>query len=316
VPEPVASATPDQSLVRRGLGLFKDSFKLWSSKNAFQLAGALAFYTLVSLAPLLIIVISITGLLFGREAVQGEIALQFEQFIGSNAAELVEDAIRESRIERAGLLPTILGIGAVLLGATTVFAQLQAALNSMWGVRTRPSRRGIVVFALSRLVSLGMVLVIGFLLLVSLLVTIAVQAATHLAEDRIPMPSAVMSSVDLGISLAISIALFAMIFKVLPDVRLSWGNVARGAVLTGVLFVGGQYLISIYLSRAGPASTYGAAGSLVLILMWVYYSSLILFFGAAFTRVSVQRRGGIIAPSPGAVKVRTEIVEGEDELPG
>jgi membrane protein len=295
--------------LRGGWALLKESIDLWTSNNAFQLAGALAFYTLFSLAPLLIIVISITGMVFGEEAVRGEIASQIDQYIGSDAAAMVQEAVRNSRIEEAGILPTLLGVGAVLFGATTVFAQLQAALNAIWGVTARPSRRGIVVFVLSRIVSFGMVLVIGFLLLMSFLMTMAVRAMVRFAEHWIPFPSVFVSSLDLGISLVVAFLLFGLIFKVLPDVRLSWGNVARGAALTAVLFVLGQYFISLYLTHSGPASTYGAAGALVLILMWVYYSALIIFFGAAFTRANVRRRGGIIHPSAGAVKVHTEIVE-------
>jgi membrane protein len=297
-----------------GWRLLKDSAELWSSKNAFQLAGALAFYTLFSLAPLLIIVITLTGVFFGEEAVRGEITAQIDQFIGPDAAGVVEEAVRSSRIEEAGILPTLLGIGAVLFGATTVFAQLQTALNSIWGVTARPSRKGIVVFILTRLVSFGMVLVIGLLLLTSFLVSMAVRTVVRFAEDLIPIPSVLVSGLDLGISLLMATLLFAMIFKVLPDVRLRWAHVARGAAVTGILFVLGQYLISIYLTQAGPASTYGAAGSLVLVLMWVYYSALIIFFGAAFTRASVQQRGEIIPPSRGAVKTRTEIVEDVDEM--
>lgn len=307
--ETPASDRSARSVIRGGWGLLKESVDLWTSKNAFQLAGALAFYTLFSMAPLLIIVITITGVAFGEEAVRGEIASQIDQFIGADAAAMVQDAVRNSRIEEAGILPTLLGIGAVLFGATTVFAQLQAALNSIWGVTARPSRKGIVVFILSRIVSFGMVLVIGFLLLVSFLMTMAVRSVVRFAEDWMPFPSLVVSSLDLVISLVVAFLLFGLIFKVLPDVRLSWGNVARGAALTAGLFVLGQYGISVYLTHSGPASTYGAAGSLVLILMWVYYSALIIFFGAAFTRANVRRRGGIIHPSAGAVKVHTEIVE-------
>lgn len=309
-----SAETDSPGALQRGWTLLKDAVELWTSKNAFQLAGALAFYTLFSLAPLLIIVITLTGVFFGEEAVRGEITGQIEQFIGPDAAAVVEDAVRSSRIEEAGILPTLLGIGAVLFGATTVFAQLQAALNSIWGVTARPSRRGIVVFALTRLVSFGMVLVIGLLLLMSFLVGIVVRAGVRFAEDLIQIPSILMSGLDLGISLLMATLLFGLIFKVLPDVRLRWAHVARGALVTGVLFMLGQYLISLYLTQAGPASTYGAAGSLVLVLMWVYYSALIIFFGAAVTRTIVQHSGEFIPPSRGAVKTRTEIVEDPDEL--
>ncbi len=294
---------------RQAWTLLKGTAALWSSANAFQLAGALAFYTLFSLAPLLIIVITLAGVFFGEEAVRGEISGQIEQFIGLDAALFVEDAVQRSRIEEAGPLPTALGVGAVLFGATTVFAQLQAALNALWGVRARPSRSGLVVFAFSRLASFGMVLVIGLLMLISFLVTTVLSAFLRFAGDLVPIPPGFASGLDLTISLAVAVLLFAMIFRVLPDVRLGWKDVAWGSLLTGTLFVFGQYLISLYLTHAGPASAYGAAGSLVLILMWVYYSALIIFFGAAFTRELVRTRGGVIAPARGAVKVRTEILE-------
>lgn len=289
--------------------LLRATVALWSSRNAFQLAGALAFYTLFSIAPLLIIVITMTGMFFGEEAARGEVAAQIAQYVGPDAAELVEGAVRRSRFEEAGILPTVLGVAALLFGATTVFAQMQAALNAMWEVRAHPSRSQLASFVLTRLVSFGMVVVIGFLLLVSFLSTIVLNALLRFASDRIAIPELVASAADLSVGLLVATLLFAMIFKVLPDVRLSWSHVARGAVLTGVLFVLGQYLISLYLTRAGPSSIYGAAGSLVMLLMWVYYSSLIIFLGAAFTREYVRRQGGTIMPSSGAVKVRTEIVE-------
>ncbi len=289
--------------------LLKGTARRWSSANAFQLAGALAFYTLFSMAPLLIIVITMTGVFFGEEAVRGEISGQIEQFIGSDAALIVQDAVQRSRIEEAGILPTLLGIGAVLFGATTVFAQLQASLNAIWGVMARPSRSGIVVFLLTRLVSFGMVLVIGFLMLMSFLITMTLSALLRFAGELTPIPPGLASTLDLAVSLVVATLLFAMIFRVLPDVRLGWKDVAWGSTLTGVLFVLGQHLISLYLTHAGPASAYGAAGSLVLVLMWVYYSALIIFFGAAFTRELIRSRGGMIAPSRGAVKVKTEILE-------
>ena len=291
------------------LELLRATVSLWTSKNAFQLAGALAFYTLLSMAPLLIIVITLTGVILGEAAVQGEVAGQMTRFVGPDAAEVLEETVRRVRIEEAGLFPTLLGVAAMLFGATTVFAQMQKALNSIWDVRPKPSRSGLVSFALTRLVSFGMVLVIGFLLLVSFVASMALSGLARFADEWLPVPELLATGMDLAVSLLVTVLLFGMIFKVLPDVRLSWGHVFRGAVLTGVLFVAGQYLISFYLTRAGPASAYGAAGSLVAILMWVYYSTLIVFFGAAFTREYVRRTGGIIAPSPGAVKTRTDIVE-------
>jgi membrane protein len=300
-------------VVRRTWTLLRRTIDLFLSRYAFQHAGALAFYTLFSMAPLLIILITVAGAVWGEEAARGEISKQIEGLVGPQAALAVEGAVSRSRIAEAGLLPTILGIGALIFGSTTVFAQLQTSLNQFWGVAARPSRSGLVVFFMTRLASLGVVIVIGFLLLTSFVVTTALQALVRFARDWIPVPGLVVAGLDTAISLGVTTVLFAMIFKILPDVRLHWRDMWRGAIVTALLFVGGQSLISLYLTRAAPASSYGAAGSLVLVLMWVYYSSLILFFGAALTRAMIWQRGERVVPKPTAVRVKTEIVEEQDE---
>ncbi len=294
--------------MKKALRLLIDTVYLWLDKHAFQLAAALAFYTLFSLAPLLIILITITGVFFGAEAARGGISAQIEEFIGPQAAEAVEGAVRSSRIEEAGALPTLLGIGILIFAATTVFAQMQTSLNQIWDVVAEPSRSGIAVFLMTRLLSLGLVLIIGFLLLVMFVINMGLAAVIRYAEHWIPIPTLAASAIDLAFSVVVATALFATIFKVLPDVRLTWLDTWRGALLTAVLFVAGQFLISLYLTQAAPASTYGAAGSLVVVLFWVYYSSLILFFGAAFTKIYTLSRGGEVVPKAMAVKVKTEII--------
>jgi membrane protein len=203
----------------------------------------------------------------------------------------------------------VLGVGALLFGATTVFAQVQSSLNHFWGVVAKPTRSGILLFVKTRLLSLGMVLIIGFLLLTSLVIGMGITAVIQYAEDWIPVPPVLVASIDLAASLLITTLLFGMMFKVLPDVRLRWGDVWRGALLTAVLFVAGQYLISLYLTRAAPASTYGAAGSLVMVLLWVYYSSLILFFGTAVAKVAILRRDGAVTPKSTAVRTKMVVLE-------
>ncbi|HEY0876737.1 MAG TPA: YihY/virulence factor BrkB family protein [Vicinamibacterales bacterium] len=297
------------ALVKRGVSVATEAISIWTSHNAFQHAGALAFYTLFSLAPMAIIVITIVGAVFGEEAARGEVASQIDDLIGPQAAAAVQEAVRRSRVEQAGLLPTVLGIGALMMGATTVFAQMQTSLNQFWGVTARPSRSGIVVFLMTRLVSLGVVLIIGFLLLTSLVMSMGILALIRYAESWIPIPALVVSAIDVGLSLATSTLLFAVIFKVLPDVRLQWRDVWRSAFMTAVLFVVGQYLISLYLTTTAPGSTYGAAGSLVVLLMWVYYSALILFLGTALTRATITHRGDDVVPKPTAVRVQIQILE-------
>jgi membrane protein len=298
---------------RKALPLMQGAIELWLERNAFQHAGALAFYTLFSMAPLVIIVVAIIGAVFGDEAARGQVSTAIQGLVDAQAAQAVEEAVTSSRVENAGLLPTVLGIGALLFGATTVFAQMQASLNTFWGVAARPSRSGAAVFLKTRLLSLGLVLIIGFLLLTSFLMSVAIVAVIRFAEAWVPVPPFVMAGADVLLSLAIATALFATIFKMLPDVVLQWRDVWRAGAITAILFVCGQYLISLYLTTMAPASTYGAAASLVLVLMWVYYSSLIIFFGTAVSKMSILQRGDEVVPKRTAVRVVMDIMEGTDE---
>jgi membrane protein len=291
------------------ISVLREAVGLWMERNAFQHAGALAFYTLFSLAPLVIILVTIIGTVFGAEAARGEISAGVSALIGPQAAEAVEEAVRRSHPEEAGILPTVLGVGALLFGATTVFAQVQSSLNQFWGVVAKPTRSGILLFLKTRLLSLGMVLIIGFLLLTSLVISMAITGIIQYADDWIPVPPVLVAGIDLAASLLITTLLFGMMFKVLPDVQLRWGDVWRAALLTAVLFVAGQYLISLYLTQAAPASTYGAAGSLVMVLFWVYYSSMILFFGAAVAKVAILRRDGAVTPKSTAVRTKVVLLE-------
>jgi YihY family inner membrane protein len=186
---------------------------------------------------------------------------------------------------------------------------MQLSLNAIWGVRARPSRSGLLILLRNRLLSLTVVLVIGFVMLVSLLFTVVLSAVIRFAEEWLPIHASVVTLTELMLSLALITLLFAMIFRILPDVVLSWRDVVPGALLTAALFVLGRYLIATYLTLAAPASAYGAAGSLVLLLMWVYYSSLILLFGAAFTKTLLLHRGGRVVSRNLAVRVHNELVE-------
>jgi len=284
--------------------IFKTAAQRWLEHNAFEHAGALAFCTLFSLAPLVIIIVSIVGLVFGADAASGQISVAIADLVGPKAAAAVEEAVRRSRVEEAGLLPTILGLGALIFGATTVFAQMQSALNQFWGVKARPARNGVLAFVLVRLLSLGMVLIIGFLMLTSFVVSLGITGVVEYAREWIPIPGFAVVLIDLAVSLGVTTVLFGMLFKVLPDVRIRWADVWRGAFITAVLFAIGKYCISLYLTHVAPASTYGAAGSLVLVLLWVYYSSLILFFGTCLTIATILQRGEEVQPKKTAVRTR------------
>lgn len=294
------------------VSLLRDAIDLWVARHAFQHGGALAFYTLISLAPLTIILTGIGGVVFGEDAARGEISRGISEVVGEQAAVAVEEAVRRSRMEEAGILPTLLGMGALMFGATAVFAQAQSSLNQFWGVIAKPSRSGVLVFLTTRLISFGMVLVLGILLLASFVLSLAISAILLYAEHWVSMPAVVVAGGNIAVSLLLATAIFGMMFKVLPDVQLRWADVWRAALLTAGLFVIGQYLISYYLTRAAPASTYGAAGSLVMLLLWVYYSSLILFFGTAVTKVAILRRDGTVTPKRTAVRTNIVILEESD----
>lgn len=289
--------------------IVQQAIQLWLQRNAFSYAGSLAFYTLFSLAPTVIIAVTVIGVVLGEDAAQGQIVAQLQGTMGQEAATMIEQAVAQSRIEESGLLPTLLGVGALLVGATTVFAQMQFSLNTIWDVTAKPSGNSLLIFLKNRVLSLTVVLSIGFILLVSLVFGVAVRALLHQAENLLPALGILAGSAEFLISLLMIAALFATIFKVLPDVVLSWRDVAVGAAVTAVLFALGRYGIAAYLAYTATASTYGAAGSVVVILLWVYYSSLILLFGAAFTKCHLQARGKPIVPRNSAVVVRHEVDE-------
>lgn len=297
--------------LRYWLGILKRTVRIWLDAEVFVHAGALAFFTVFSVAPVVIVAVSIVGLVLGESAAQGEVAAQLEATIGAKAAQAVQTAVDASRIERTGLLPTLAGFGALLFGATTVFGQMQRALNSIWSVAPQPTRSSIFIYAKTRLLSMTIVLAIGFVLLVSLLLSVAVQALVEFAREWVPIPPPLLIGLDWTVSLFVVTLLFGTIFRVLPDVVLHWRDVALGAFVTALLFAVGRSLIALYLSRTATASTYGAAGSLVLLLLWVNYSSLILLLGAAFTRAHAEARGRTILPRVAAVRVHRELVPGQ-----
>lgn len=294
--------------VLRWWRITRDAGRLWLDCNAFSYSGSLAFYTLFSLAPTVIIAVSVIGLVFGEDAAQGQIVAQLQHAMGTEAATAVEQAVARSRIAESGLLPTLLGFVALGVGATTVFAQMQFSLNTIWGVAAKPDRNSVLAFLKNRVLSLTVVLAIGFVLLVSLLCGVLLRAVLQLAHPFIPAVATLLGGAELLVSALMIALLFATIFKVLPDVLLSWRDVVVGALVTAVLFSLGRYAIAAYLAYTATASTYGAAGSVVLILLWVYYSSLILLFGAAFTKVHLQARGLPIVPRNTAALVRRELV--------
>lgn len=285
--------------------LFKEVFDEWQADKASRLAAALAYYTMLSLAPLLLIVVSIAGFVFGKEAAAGTISQQISDLVGPSGADLIETAIEQADQPGAGIIATVIGIGTLLFGATGVFAQLQDAMNTIWEVQPRPDL-GITGTVKKRITALTMVLGIAFLLLVSLIISALLSALNSYMSGLLPGADILWKIVDVSVSLAIITLLFAMIFKFLPDVQIAWNSVWLGAFVTAVLFTIGKTIISRYVGTGSVGTVYGAAGSLAVLLVWVYYSGLILFFGAEFTQVYARRYGTRIAPDADAVPLTPE----------
>ena len=281
--------------------LLKQSASEWSSDGASVLAAALAYYTIFALAPLLIIVISVAGLVFGQGQARQELLDQISQTVGSDAAGVIGTMLTNTSEAGSGILATVIGAAILIVGATGLFAQLQNALNKVWNVKPKPSA-GILHMITVRLLSLGMVLVIGFLLLVSLLLSAALSVISGYFQGLLPGGDTIWQVINFLLSIFVITLLFALIFKYLPDVKIAWRDVWVGAFVTALLFSLGKFLIGFYIGTSSASSTYGAAGSLVVLLLWIYYSAQILLFGAEFTQVYGRRFGSGIQPAEYAVR--------------
>lgn len=304
--------------LKPALDTLKESFKEWKEDDALQLGAALAYYTIFSIAPLLLIVIAIAGLVWEREAAAGTIYRQFDSLLGPQGAAALQGMVGNAakQGDKSGILATVIAGVTVLFGATGVFAQLQSALNKIWNVEAKPGK-GILGFVKTRIASFGMILGIGFLLLVSLVVSAGLAAVNGYMSGLVPGAEWVFEALHFVIALAVVTLLFAMIYRFLPDVKIAWRDVWTGAAITALLFTIGKFLIGFYLGHSSAASVFGAAGSLVVVLLWIYYSTQILFFGAEITQVYARRYGSNIVPDEDAVRVREvkEVVEDEKGAP-
>jgi membrane protein len=286
-------------------GLIKTTASDWDEDNASRLAAALAFYTLLSLAPMLIIAVSVAGLVFGAEAARGQVSQEISSLVGPEAGKAIEEIIAHADKPSSSILGTIIGLLVLLFSASGVFGELQASLNTIWEVTPRPGR-GVMGLLRDRFFSFTMVLGVAFLLLVSLVVSAALAAFSHGFEHLLPGGKALWQALNLVLSLGVSTGLFALIYKVIPDARVGWRDVGIGAFFTALLFTVGKFAIGLYLGHSTVASAYGAAASVVVIAVWVFYSAQILFLGAEFTQVYAQHRGARIIPTANAVPVTSE----------
>ena len=294
--------------IKRFVSMLKEAFADFLDDKAPRLGASLSFYTVFSIAPLLLIAIAMAGLIFGEEAARGEIVGTIGGLVGEKGAKAIEDMVENASKERQGVLATIIGFVTLLFGASGVFGQLKDALNTIWEVEPKKGG-GIGGFIRERFLSFTMVLGVGFLLLVSLVMSAALGAMGSFLSANLPGGEALWNIVNLVVSFGVITFLFAVMFKYLPDIKIEWRDVWIGATFTSALFVLGKFAIGLYLGKSSAASVFGAAGSLVVILVWIYYSAQILFFGAEFTQVYANSHGSR-RNSPTPLSLRREIHAG------
>jgi membrane protein len=293
--------------IKEYFSLFKETYNEWIAADPWKLSAAVAYYAIFSLPALLIIVINLAGAIFGQAAIQGKVSDEISKTIGPDAAQIIETVIANASTSQHNTISTIIGIATLVFSATGIFYLLQKSLNEVWQVKEDP-RAGILKLIINRFLGLGLIIIIGFLLLISLVISTVLIILSNWIQDFLPdYLRIIFLVVDFIFSLALITVLFSLIYKYLPDVKIRWKSVWVGAAVTSLLFVLGKMGLSVYFSNADPGSAYGAAGSVILILLWVSYSCLIFFFGAEFTRVYANKYEHPI--EPGKYAKRIELVE-------
>ncbi|KAF2334926.1 YihY/virulence factor BrkB family protein [Flavobacterium daemonense] len=289
--------------------LLKNTFLEFNDDNAIKLSAALAYYTIFALPPLLIIIITICGVFFGEEAVTGELYGQINGLVGNGAASQIQEAIKNVQLSGDNVFATVFGVVMLLIGASGVFAEIQSSINFIWGLRAKPDK-GVKKFIQNRLMSFSMIVSVGFLMLVSLFISTTLDLLSTRLKVYFPESTVYLFYViNIIIVLASISTLFAIIFRTLPDGKIRWKDAFIGSGVTALLFMIGKFAIGLYLGNSTVASVYGAAGSVIIILVWVYYSAIILYFGAEFTKVYAKSYGGKIYPNEYSVKIAKEIYE-------
>ncbi|TGE27523.1 YihY/virulence factor BrkB family protein [Hymenobacter metallicola] len=294
------------------VGILKTTASEFMTNNSFRHAAALSYYTIFSLPPLLLIVITVASSLYGAEAVTGQVYGQMRGFLGADSAKFLQDSIAEFTKQQKSGLASIIGIGALIFAATTFFVTLQESINDIWNLKVKP-RNGVWQFVRDRLLSFGLILSVALLLLISFVVSAVLSAFTGKLQQWFPeVGVVVIRLVDFILSLGVTSLLFALIYRFLPDAIIRWRDVGIGAFITALLFVLGKFLIAFYIAQADPGSAFGAAGSAIVLLVWVNYSALIIFFGAEFTQEFADAFGQKVQPKAHAVRIETrEVPEGE-----
>lgn len=278
----------------------KETASDWSDDNASRLAAALAYYSLLSLAPLLVIVIAVAGFFYGPDAARGKIAGELGAVVGGEAAQGIQSVAASAHSQTGGVVSTVIGVVTLFVGASGVFGELQSSLNTIWEVKPKPNR-GVLGQLKDRFLSFTMVLGVAFLLLVSLVLSTMLSALGNAFAGALPGGEGIWQAVTFLFTFSVVTGLFALIFKYIPDAQIQWRDVWLGAAVTALLFTIGKFLLGLYLGKAAPGSSYGAAGSIIALVVWVYYAAQILFMGAEFTQVEARRHGAGIRPSENAV---------------
>ncbi len=286
--------------------VLKETAFAWHADRAPRLGAALAFYTLFSLAPLLVVIIAIAALAFGRDIASAELIQQIETFIGPEGARVIQATIENTSRPRSGIAATIIGLATMLFGTTVVFSELRDALNTIWKVTPKSKRSMAIGIIWDRFLAFGMVLGISLLLLLSIIANAMLKSILPIFGTMLPSHVNWLQTVNFGFSFVIVTLLFTMVYKVLPEVEIAWEEVVIGALVTAVLFMIGKFLIELYLRYSTTAVVYGAAGSLVVLLIWIYYSAQIVYFGAEFTKVYAKYRGHKVVPTQNATSMTQE----------
>ncbi|HEX8356233.1 MAG TPA: YihY/virulence factor BrkB family protein [Segetibacter sp.] len=290
-------------------GVLKSAFKGFGDDKVTKLSASLAYYTVFSMGPLLVVIISLCGLFLGREAIEGKIHSALTGFVGSDTAGQLQEIIAKASLAGKSKIAAIVGGITLIIGATGVFAEIQDSINQVWGLKPKP-KRGWLKMIQNRFLSFSVIISLGFLLLVSLGVTALIDGFSERLRAYFPdVTVVVFYVVNVAITLLVITVIFGVIFKVLPDAKIKWRDVIAGSITTALLFMLGKFAISFYISKSEVGSTYGAAGSLVVLLLWVYYSSIILYFGAEFTKSYALEYGSEIHPNHYAVTTKTVEVE-------
>ena len=289
--------------------MLKQSGKGFMDDKVPKMSGSLAYYTVFSFGPLLIVIIFLSGIFLGQEAAEGKIYAQLEDFLGKDTAAQLQEIIRKASISGKGTVAAIIGFVTLLIGATTVFAEIQDSINTIWGLKPKP-KKGWLKMLKNRILSFSVIASLGFLLVVSLALSTVIDFLSDQLQSIFPNTAVVVFYIiNQIITLLVVALIFGVVFKVLPDAKIQWKDVMAGALVTALLFMAGKFAISLYISKAAVGSTYGSAGSLVILLVWTYYSSLILYFGAEFTKSYALLFGSPIHPNDYAVTMKQVEVE-------